>query len=499
MRNRLIDKYGLILLFCLLCGIEVYAVDRDLWIRVERVDSLFQVGRMSEARAMAEKLLPEVIRQEDALSEARLRLIMGTSMRSEGMEQEALEQMRKAAKLVDSSQFERLDSHAQRHFAAMLFATLAMNELEMGHPKESVQPARASIKLAQRLEDKALQAFIFPYMGHVLVEAGQVEEGMPFLLKGKDLAHELGLVQYEKVADMDVARVQAKAANGSPTDEGKELAFVQDSMHAKPSGGFSVQVRDTVVKRMVMKAPQEKSTETAWWRHRQVLWLGGLLAFVMLGMLGIYLFRQHRLKRRITQLQEDSESRYLEGKEEERNRLAKEMHDGVSNQLLAIEMKLQSDGLTPQTMQMLTESREQVRRVSHELMPPDFEHATLDEIIRNYVEELNGANGCELSYRSEPVDADWNKIPKDKALGIYRIVQEALGNSLRHSGATLIAVVLQQAENLVVTVVDNGKRTPQQATHGIGLRTMRQRAESIGGKIIVREHGGTQLFMLEVK
>ena len=180
--------------------------------------------------------------------------------------------------------------------------------------------------------------------------------------------------------------------------------------------------------------------------------------------------------------------------------MAKEMHDGVSNQLLAIEMKLQSDGLTPQTMQMLTESREQVRRVSHELMPPDFDHATLDEIIRNYVEELNGANGCQLSYRSEPVDADWNKIPKAQALGIYRIVQEALGNSLKHSGATLIAVVLQLAENIVVTVVSNGQWTMDNGQRtGIGLRTMQQRAESIGGKIIVREHEGTQLFMLEVK
>ena len=299
---------------------------------------------------------------------------------------------------------------------------------------------------------------------------------------------------------MDIAKVQAKAVNGSSADEEKELTLAQDSLHAKPSDKSSVQARDTIVKQMVVKAPQEKPAETAWWQHRQLLWLGGLLAFVMLGMLGIYLFRQHRLKRRITQLQEDSESRYLEGKEEERNRLAKEMHDGVSNQLLAIEMKLQSDGLTPQTMQMLTESREQVRRVSHELMPPDFDHATLDEIIRNYVEELNGANGCQLSYRSEPVDADWNKIPKAQALGIYRIVQEALGNSLKHSGATLIAVVLQLAENIVVTVVSNGQWTMDNGQRrGIGLRTMQQRAESIGGKIIVREHEGTQLFMLEVK
>lgn len=223
------------------------------------------------------------------------------------------------------------------------------------------------------------------------------------------------------------------------------------------------------------------------------------MALVILLFVALYLFRQQRLRHKINQLKETSESRYLEGKEEERNRLAKEMHDGVSNQLLAIEMKLQSDGLTPQTLQMLSESREQVRRVSHELMPPDFDHATLDEIMRSYVEALNGAKGCELTYRSEPSDADWTCVPKDKALGIYRIVQEAVGNALKHSGAAQVSVVLQRKEGIRLTVANDGKAMENVKNGGIGLRTMQQRADAIGGVITMKTCNGMCLFMLELK
>ena len=359
MRNRLIDRYGLILLFCLLCGIEVYAADRDLWIRVERVDSLFHIGRMTEARAMAEELIPEVMQQEDILSEARLRLIIGVSMRSEGLEQDALEQMKKAAALVESSKYERLDSPVQRHFAAMLLATLAMSEQEMGQTEEGMRHARLSIGWAQRTDDKVLQAFIFPYMGHVLLRCGQAEEALPILQTGKRLAHQQGLAEYEKIAERDIAEVQAKVDEDSQTEE-----LLADKVHDVVSDSVMDQTVDTIEKEVVVTVPGKRQ-ETAWWRHRQVMLLGVLLTAIMLGLIGLYLFRQWHFKRKISQLKEDSETRYLEGKEEERNRLAKEMHDGVSNQLFAIEMKLQTDGVTPQTMQMLTESREQVRRVSH--------------------------------------------------------------------------------------------------------------------------------------
>ena len=482
------------LLLSLLYG-TARAVDMDLWLRVERVDSLCKAGRPTEALAMGEELLPVVMEKEEVLSEARLRLILSVVLRSVGMEQESFSQLEAAGKLVETPQFERMDRPTQRQLAATILTTLAMSEMEKGHTDSSVRHARLSIKWARRMNDKSLQAFVLPFMGHVLLKCGKAEEALPILEEGRSLAHQLNLPQYEKVAEQDLAEM--RVAKGQDTPAELALTAAMDETQGKSSDTVLAHVRDTVVKKVVVESKGGKPV-VAWWQHRQVLYASVVLFILLLMLGGAYLLRQRRFRRRINQLKETSESRYLEGKEEERNRLAKEMHDGVSNQLLAIEMKLQSDGLTPQTMQMLSESREQVRRVSHELMPPDFEYATLDDILRNYVEELDGAKGCELTYRSQPEDADWASVPKSKALGIYRIVQEAVGNALKHSDATQISVVLQWKDGISVTVANDGMQM-QPGGSGIGLRTMQQRADAIGGTITMQVSNGFCLFMLKVE
>lgn len=208
---------------------------------------------------------------------------------------------------------------------------------------------------------------------------------------------------------------------------------------------------------------------------------------VVVLMFAAYILLQRRKRRRAAAIseQEKGES-YIEGQENERNRLAKELHDGVSNQLFAVEMKLNLEGLTPQTMQMLSESREQVRRVSHELYPPEFEYTNIDEAIRHYILELDGTGGCEITYSASPADADWTTVPKEKALEIYRIIQEVAGNVLKHSGATEMAIGMQMSPEQTITIIisDNGTaHYDDNSNRGIGSRTIRQRTRAIGGKM----------------
>lgn len=496
-QSNLLNMCRQFLLLCLLIASPLHAADASLWLRVEQVDSLFRTGHLSEARTLAAELLPVAMEQQDALQEARLRLINGVCLRSEGREHEALKEFEAAATLVESPGFEKMNGRIQRHLASMTLAMLATNEQEMGLVDRSVQHARSSVQWAQKQNDRSLQAFIYPFMGHILAVGGHAEEALPILEQGKALAHQLNLPQYEKIADRDLAEMQQAVTQTHPSDEPTTYLPADDSAAEPLADSALAQARDTVVKQVLVDAHGQEE-EKPWWQHRQVLYIGVALLLVLLMLGAAYILRQRRFRLRINQLKETSESRYLEGKEEERNRLAKEMHDGVSNQLLAIEMKLQSDGLTPQTMQMLSESREQVRRVSHELMPPDFEYATLDDILRNYVEELDGAKGCELTYRSEPDEADWASVPKSKALGIYRIVQEAVGNALKHSDATQISVVLQWTGGISVTVANDGMLMQPRGS-GIGLRTMQQRADAIGGTITMQVSNGFCLFMLKVE
>lgn len=223
-----------------------------------------------------------------------------------------------------------------------------------------------------------------------------------------------------------------------------------------------------------------------------IIAIGSVLAIVILTFIA-YAIRQRYLRRHSQQESERQQNRrFLEGMEQERTRLAKELHDGVSNQLFAIEMKLsENDGVSENAQQarrLVNESREQVRRVSHELMPPEFLHAHLGEVIENYMQEINGTGGCTLHYESYVGDESYRAISPEHALEIYRIVQEAVTNAMKHSDASDIYVVVQEeTDAMTFRVTDNdGAASVTQdidSGHGIGWRTMSQRAQAIGGML----------------
>ncbi len=216
--------------------------------------------------------------------------------------------------------------------------------------------------------------------------------------------------------------------------------------------------------------------------------------------------RRHERELEFATMRRDTErqltSRYVEGLENERTRMARELHDGVCNDLTAIQMRLGEDNPTSPALPLLATCREQVRRISHEMMPLEFSYATIDEVLRYYIYKLDRAQtACRLAYTSLPAGADWQAVPNALALEIYRIVQEATGNAVKHAGATDICVSMTRtAGGIELTVTDNGTPRPSQS-QGIGLRTMRQRAAATGGSLSVESHdGGTTVrFTLELK
>lgn len=218
--------------------------------------------------------------------------------------------------------------------------------------------------------------------------------------------------------------------------------------------------------------------------------LAAILVIVAAAAIIIYIQRQRRRRRELeldfARLRADTArrltERYINGLESERTRLARELHDGLCNDLYGVEMKLALTDNAQPAVSMLTECREKARRISHELMPPEFCYATIDEVIADYVEQC-ATESCATECSSTPEDADWSIIDDTTALEIYRIAQEAVGNAVRHSGATTVSISMHMEDDrAVMTVTDNGRHTTHKP-QGIGLRTMNQRAEAVGGSV----------------
>lgn len=185
--------------------------------------------------------------------------------------------------------------------------------------------------------------------------------------------------------------------------------------------------------------------------------------------------------------------KYFEGVEQERVRFARELHDGACNELLAIGMQLRReepdvDDVTHQ----ISALRTQLRQLSHELMPPQFTEGVT----------LNDALGYYLSHIEQPavslrcVGEGWDRIPAATAYQFYRIAQETIGNIIVHQPSTSVEASLTLCgDKLAMDFVSEGQVVEGDG-RGIGLQSLRERAESIGATLTTEQT--TTSFALHV-
>ena len=248
-------------------------------------------------------------------------------------------------------------------------------------------------------------------------------------------------------------------------------------------------------------------TESEKKRSEALMWvfisLAILLILIIVFSIALNKSRRERLKKEAeyANLRADIGKRltqqYVEGLENERARMSKELHDGVCNDLLAIEMNIKNGNPLENTAELINICRDSVRRISHELMPPEFNYATIDEVVRYFINQRQEACKGETSmeYSSFIENAQWTNIPDITALDIYRIIQEAVGNSLKHSGAGKIEVSMKLTGNhLEVVVKDDGKYKATDIK-GIGLESIQKRAKAINARLTIdtKEGEGTTL------
>ena len=242
-------------------------------------------------------------------------------------------------------------------------------------------------------------------------------------------------------------------------------------------------------------------------RANTLMWLFATVGLLLAGIIVFVVYANRQRRRRMQKEMEFAglkadisrqlTQQYVEGLENERRRMSSELHDGVCNDLLAILMNINNGKSIESTSKLIDTCRESVRRISHELMPPEFTYATIDEVVRFFVAKQAEANQGKINvaYRSSAVGAGWSDVPDTVSLEIYRIVQEAVGNAVKHSGAKEIKVSLElNAGTLAVVVKDNG--TYQSAgKKGLGLESMKRRAGAINGTITLHagEDGGTEV------
>lgn len=245
---------------------------------------------------------------------------------------------------------------------------------------------------------------------------------------------------------------------------------------------------------------------TIWSRYRiWILLAGGLLAAQTVSIATMLL---HRRRRRAAELASDRlSSRLITAHEDERSRLARELHDDLSQRLAGLSIDaafLLSNHGTADQAETLKRMHAELARIgkdihdmSYQLHPSIVGELGLLTALRTEVDRMRRQSACILEERIEDVDVT---LPRDVSLCLYRIAQESLRNAAKHADASFISVTFRRdGGSLVLEVSDDGKGfdlTEPESGAGIGLVGMRERARLAKGslKVISSPGRGTTIM-----
>jgi signal transduction histidine kinase len=196
----------------------------------------------------------------------------------------------------------------------------------------------------------------------------------------------------------------------------------------------------------------------------------------------------------------------IRAEEEQRSRIARELHDGLGQMMTAVNIELQvlrdaaPDEVRPRVDDVRALSAQvqaEMRRISQDLRPAILDEMGLGEAVRSLVGRMAKHAQVAIDLKLE---GQLEVLPADSAIACYRLVQEALNNVLRHSGATHAKITLERAgDQLDVEVFDDGKGIdydPNSVSDGhFGLMGLEERIRAIGGSFSFgrAESGGTRL------
>lgn len=215
--------------------------------------------------------------------------------------------------------------------------------------------------------------------------------------------------------------------------------------------------------------------------------------------------RDLRERKRVEQQLRFLSRRVVEAQEEERRRVARELHDSVNQLLSSVKFRIDTGSdssaaattsarpLAEQARALLDRAIHEIRRISHNLRPSELDDLGLLSALRRLCGEFGARTGVTVDSSLHHVATE---IDPDVELTLFRIAQEALTNVEKHAGATRVELRLWvEGDTVVLTITDDGGGILAATRRGLGLMTMQERAAFLGGTVVIGGgiSGGTRV------
>lgn len=346
-----------------------------------------------------------------------------------------------------------------------------------------------SLEIMTEFSEKQSLSIIYLNLGSLKTKMKDFEEARSYYNKGLLITEDAGMLDNTKNIREGLSQLHdIQGDYKSALRERQKIDILKDSIisknHLEAISKLDIQYQSEKKDKEILAQTLALEKSKSKTQIMTILIITLLLASILLWFL--FQQRQKRIEQQLVTIQKEQEVLTLEsliaGEEKERLRIAQELHDGVNGDLAAIKYKLSSllkmnNEVINEAVTMIDNSCQQVRAISHNLVPPSLKDFNLPEAIQNYCENLQDANNPEITFQlvGNPIEVD-----KKSEINMFRIVQELVSNAIKHAKASTIDVQVSYQESLIqLSVEDNGKGieiTPDQAK-GIGLDNIKSRVE----------------------
>ncbi|MEH6704758.1 MAG: sensor histidine kinase [Galbibacter orientalis] len=408
--------------------------------------------------------------------------------------------------------------------AAVAYVNINLSQMlvEEGKCKEAVVALKKTLALLEELKFNSDISIVLNDLGLCETKLGNTTAAINYFQRALAIGEEQSLHPYSSDIYKNLANLYQKENNYKKAFEfyqkGVASTAEQNSLDKKVYVAEIQERYETALKeaRIQLLEKEQKLGETELQKVeltvkrqrlvRNVLIAGFILVFITLIILRVSHIKRLRIQKELSIQQEENAKqqinkmindhklsvieRYQEGQDEERSRLAREIHDGIGSDLASIKIAFEQyseqhhdDFQSRRIASAINNACVDVRSLSHQLHPLPFSKIGFTSFLSDFIDQITKKTATEIQTFFFPEEAI-DELPDFLLADVYRIVQELINNILKHAEAKHAAVQLTMHEDhLNIVINDDGIGFQNNKKSGIGLRNIKERLHKVQGSL----------------
>ena len=388
------------------------------------------------------------------------------------------------AYFLKAIEYSKKNIHVKQDFAMSHFRILASLYVRQKKFKAAEEIFKRLIVENQKAKNTYQEAAAKIFYSQLLMDQKKTKEALEMSYSALELAKPYKSVDILSTAYSSHAQ-NLKAANMLDSAY-HYMLIVHQLVRNNYQEGLNKQIGESAAKFKNAEIEYEKNVAIANAKRRTQMYLFGSLSFAMLTVFG-FLFYNARKK---AQLEKEQIKAVLLAEENERSRIARDLHDGIGQLLSAAKLNLHAlenvnlqnkEFVLEKAIGLVDESAKEVRSVSHNLMPNALIKSGLVSAIKNFINQLQ-TDKLKINIETSGLN---KKINSEIELIVYRIIQESINNVIKHAKANQLFINLSIEKNyLHIMIEDNGRGFDVNKIlekEGIGIKNMQSRVAFLKG------------------